>query len=173
MGDGGRRLDTLGAMGVRCYRSEVVAGIRRAADNAGFGQLQSNSVIERLDPADLPIVVLSVSSPQLGPVELTTLTEKVIKRRLEGIEGVGSLTIVGGQRREIQVYIDPQRMKAYGLTVPDIVLALRRGNMEVPAGKVYNEVMEELVRIEGKLVDPELFQDLIVKNIGGVPVYLH
>jgi HAE1 family hydrophobic/amphiphilic exporter-1 len=130
-------------------------------------------VIERLDPADLPIVTLSVASPQLTPVELTTLAEKAIKKKLEGIDGVGSLTIVGGQRREIKVYLDPERMKAYGLTVPDIVLALRRGNMEVPAGKVRNQVTEELVRIDEKLADPKLFQDIIVKNIGDVPVYLH
>ncbi len=160
-------------LGTDIHTAEQEVRSKISALRRDFPTGVEESVIERLDPADLPIVVLSVSSPQLGPVELTTLTEKVIKRRLEGIEGVGSLTIVGGQRREIQAYIDPQRMKAYGLTVPDVVLALRRGNMEVPAGKVYNEVMEELVRIEGKLVDPKLFQDLIVKNIGGVPVYLH
>ena len=160
-------------LGTDIHTAEQEVRSKISALRRDFPTGVEDSVIERLDPADLPIVVLSVSSPQLDPIELTTLTEKVIKRRLEGIEGVGSLTIVGGQRREIQVYIDPQRMKAYGLTVPDIVLALRRGNMEVPAGKVHNEVMEELVRIEGKLVDPKLFQDLIVKNIGGVPVYLH
>jgi len=64
-------------------------------------------VIERIDPADLPIVSLSVESPELDPKRLTTLAEKVIAKRLENIEGVGSLKIVGGQRREIQVLLDP------------------------------------------------------------------
>jgi HAE1 family hydrophobic/amphiphilic exporter-1 len=128
-------------------------------------------VIERLDPADMPIITLSVSSPQLSTKELTSLTEKIIRKRLETIEGVGSLKIVGGQRREIQVFLDPERMKAYGLTVPEVVLALRRENIEVPAGKVTTGAVEELVRVEGKVSDPRMFKDLIVKNIRGVPVY--
>ena len=129
-------------------------------------------VIERLDPADMPIVSLSVTSPQLSPKELTSLAEKIIKKRLENIEGVGSVKIVGGQRREIQIFLNPERMKAYGLTVPDVVLALRRENIEVPAGKINSDAVEELVRVEGKFEDPNLFQTLIVKTIQGVPVYL-
>ncbi len=129
-------------------------------------------VIDRLDPADMPIVSLSVTSPQLSPKDLTSLTEKVIKKRLENIEGVGSLKIVGGQRREIQVFLDPERLKAYGLTVPEVVLALRRENIEVPAGKINSGVMEELVRVQGKIDDPKLFQTLIVKTIREVPVAL-
>lgn len=130
-------------------------------------------VIDRLDPDEMPILSLSVSSPELSDKELTTLAEKVIKKRLENIEGVGALKIVGGQRREIQVFLDPERMKAYSLTVPEVVQALRRENLEVPAGKLYSGAVEELVRIEGKIPDPEQFRDLIVKNIQGVPVYLH
>jgi len=160
-------------LGTDIHTAEQEVRSKISAIRQDFPTGVEESVIQRLDPADLPIISLSVSSDQLTPVELTTLTEKVIKRRLEGIEGVGSLTIVGGQRREIQVYLEPERMKAYGLTVPDVVLALRRENMEMPAGKVLNEIMEELVRIEGKLEDPQQFQNIIVKNIKGVPVYLH
>jgi HAE1 family hydrophobic/amphiphilic exporter-1 len=130
-------------------------------------------VIDRMDPADMPIVSLSVSSSQISAKDLTSLTEKVIKKRLENIEGVGSIKIVGGQRREIQVFLDPERMKSYGLTVADVVLSLGRENIEVPAGKVYSGGTEELVRVDGKISDPKLFQSLIVKNIRGVPVYLH
>ncbi len=129
-------------------------------------------VIERMDPADMPIVSLSVSSSKLSPKELTSLTEKVIRKRLENIEGVGSLSIVGGQRREIQVFLNPERMKAYSLTVPEVVLALKKENLEVPAGKINSGAVEELVRVEGKITDPEMFQNLIVKTIRGVPVYL-
>jgi hydrophobic/amphiphilic exporter-1 (mainly G- bacteria), HAE1 family len=129
-------------------------------------------VIERLDFTNMPVVSLSVNSPQLSPKNLTSLAEKVIKKRLENIDGVGSLSIIGGQKREIQVFLDPERMKAYGLTVPEVVLALRRENIEVPAGKVNSQSVEELVRIQGKVADPKLFQTLIVKTIRGVPVHL-
>ncbi len=130
-------------------------------------------VIQRMDPAEIPIVSISVTSPELGPKQLTTLAEKTIKKRLEGIEGVGSVTIVGGQRREIQVLLDLDRLKAYNLTIPEVVGALRGENLEVPAGKINHGPMEELVRIEGKVTDPEMFSNLIVKSIRGVPVYLH
>jgi hydrophobic/amphiphilic exporter-1 (mainly G- bacteria), HAE1 family len=129
-------------------------------------------VIQRLDFNNMPIVSLSVESPLLSPKELTSLVEKRIKKRLENIAGVGSLSIVGGQRREIQVFLDPEQMKAYDLTVPEIVLALRRENIEVPAGKINSDAIEELVRIVGKVSDPKLFKSLIVKTIRGVPVQL-
>jgi HAE1 family hydrophobic/amphiphilic exporter-1 len=130
-------------------------------------------VIERLDPADLPILALSITSATLTPKQLTSLVEKVITKRLETVEGVGSLTIVGGQRREIQILLDPDKLKSYGLTVPEVVTALRRENMEVPAGKIEHGRMEELVRIEGKFATADAFQTLVIKTIRGVPVYLN
>ena len=98
-----------------------------------FPEEVEEPVIQRIDPAEIPIVSISVSSPQLNPKEVTTLAEKVIKKRLEGIEGVGSVTIVGGQRREIQVLLDLDRLKAYNLTIPEVVAVLRGENLEVPA----------------------------------------
>jgi HAE1 family hydrophobic/amphiphilic exporter-1 len=130
-------------------------------------------VIERLDPADLPIVSLSVSSETLSPKQLTSLVEKVLTKRLENIPGVGSLTIVGGERREIQILLDPDRIKSYSLTVPEVVTALRRENLEVPAGKIEHGQIEELVRVDGKFASAELFGNLIVKTIRAVPIYLH
>ncbi len=144
-----------------------VAALRR-----DFPEGVEEPVIQRLDPADLPILSLAVDSETLSPVELTTLTEKVIKRRLENIEGVGSLSIVGGQRREIQVLLDLARLKLYALTVPEVVEAIRRENLEIPAGKIEHGPLEELVRVQGKITDPKLFRDLIVKNADGVPIYL-
>ena len=160
-------------LGTDIHTAEQEVRSKISAIRQEFPTGVEESVIERLDPADMPIISLSVASSRLTPVELTTLTEKVIKRRLEGINGVGSLTIVGGQRREIQVYLDPERMKAFGFTVSDVVLALRRENIEIPAGKVQNEITEELVRVEGKITDPQQFNNIIVKNIEGVPIYLH
>ncbi|MFH1574704.1 MAG: efflux RND transporter permease subunit, partial [Acidobacteriota bacterium] len=144
-----------------------VAGLRR-----DFPEAVEEPVIQRLDPADLPILSLSVASDQLSPKDLTSLTEKEIKKRLENIDGVGSLTIVGGQRREIQALVDLDRLKRYGLTVPDVVTALRRENLDVPAGKIEHGPIEELVRVEGKLAEADLFEDLIVKSVRGVPIYL-
>ena len=70
------------------------------------------------------------------------------------------------------MYLDPERMKAYNLTVPEVVLALRRENIEVPAGK--DRAAERSRNWSGsraKSADPRMFQNLIVKTIRGVPVY--
>ena len=148
-------------------RSKVAALRREFPDEV------EEPVIQRLDPADMPMISLSVSSERLSPKDLTTLTEKVIKKRLENIEGVGSLTIVGGQRREIQALLDLDRMKRYALTVPEVVTALRRENLDIPAGKVNHGPIEELVRVQGKFADADQFENLIVKTARGVPIYLH
>ena len=129
-------------------------------------------VIQRLDFAEIPIVSISVTSPRLDAKQLTTLSEKVVKKSLETVEGVGSVTIVGGERREIHILLDLDRMKAYNITVPEVVSVLRGENLDVPAGKIEHGPMEELVRVRGKAADPAMFENLIIKSIRGVPVYL-
>ncbi|MGA2262784.1 MAG: efflux RND transporter permease subunit, partial [Acidobacteriota bacterium] len=123
-------------LGTNIYSAEQDVRSKVSALRRDFPTGVEEPVIERLDPADLPILSLSVTSERLSPKQLTSLVEKIISKRLENIEGVGSLTIVGGQRREIQILLDPDRMKSYNLTVPDVVVALRRENLEVPAGKI-------------------------------------
>jgi hydrophobic/amphiphilic exporter-1 (mainly G- bacteria), HAE1 family len=160
-------------LGTNIYSAEQDVRSKVSALRRDFPTGVEEPVIQRLDPADLPILSLSVTSAQLSPKQLTSLVEKVITKRLENIDGVGSLTIVGGQRREIQILLDPDRMKSYGLTVPEVVVALRRENLEVPAGKIEHNRMEELVRVDGKFATADSFESLIVKTIRGVPVYLH
>ena len=160
-------------LGTNIYSASQDVRSKVSALRRDFPTGVEDPVIERLDPADLPILSLSVRSEQLDPKQLTSLIEKVISKRLENIEGVGSLEIVGGQRREIQILVDQDRLKRYNLTVSDVVLALRRENLEVPAGKIEHGRIEELVRVDGKFASADLFSSLIVKTIRGVPVYLH
>jgi hydrophobic/amphiphilic exporter-1 (mainly G- bacteria), HAE1 family len=144
-----------------------VSSIRR-----DFPTAVEEPVIQRLDPAEIPMLSLSVTSPELSPKQLTSLTEKVIKKRIENIEGVGSVKIIGGQRREIQILLSQDRLKAYNLTVPEVVMALRHENIEIPAGKIEHGPMDELVRVEGKFAEARYFGDLSVKTIRGMPIYL-
>jgi HAE1 family hydrophobic/amphiphilic exporter-1 len=159
-------------LGTNIYNAAQDVRSKVSALRRDFPAGVEEPVIDRLDPADLPILSLSVTSEQLSAKQLTSLVEKIISKRLENVEGVGSLTIVGGQRREIQILLNPDRMKSYNLTVPEVVVALRRENLEVPAGKIEHGRMEELVRIDGKFASAESFQNLVVKTIRGVPVYL-
>src|SRR5918993_544680 len=73
-------------------------------------------IIQKLDPDAAPIVMFAVSAPR-DVVEVTTITENVLKERLESLDGVGEAIIFGGRRREIHVSVDPDRLRAYDLSV--------------------------------------------------------
>ena len=107
-------------------------------------------VIQQIRFEELPILSIAVLSPSLDTKALTTLAEKVLKRRLENISGVGQVRLVGAARREIQILLDRDKLKAYDLSYFDVVEALRRENLDIPAGKLDQGARESLVRVAGR-----------------------
>ena len=129
-------------------------------------------VIQQIRFEELPILSIVVLSPTLDAKALTTLAEKVLKRRLENISGVGQVRLVGAARREIQILLDRDKLKAYGLTYFDVAEALRRENLDIPAGKLDQGPRESLVRVAGRVREPRDFNSLIVTVRNGFPVTL-
>ncbi len=129
-------------------------------------------VVQQFRIEDLPILSIVVLSPNLDPQALTTLSEKILKRRLENISGVGQVRLVGGARREIHLLLDRDKLKAYGLTYPQVVEAMRRENLDIPAGKLDQGIRESLVRVAGRAKEPQDFNNLIVAEKGGYPITL-
>jgi hydrophobic/amphiphilic exporter-1 (mainly G- bacteria), HAE1 family len=129
-------------------------------------------VVQKIDFNALPVVSVAVESPTADIKTLSTLAEKTIKKRLENVQGVGQITIVGLARREIQIFLDRNKLKAYGLTYPQVSLALQRENMDVPAGKLEQGRQEPLVRVAGKLRSLESFDKTVVAYRGASPIYL-
>lgn len=127
-------------------------------------------VVQKLDPAAQPIVSLALSSTTLPLVQLTTLADEALRRRLENVSGVGEVRVTGGAEREVRVYLHPARLQALGVTVPEVVGALGRQNLEVPAGRITRGATEQLVRVAGRIQRPEQFGDVIVATRGGQPV---
>jgi HAE1 family hydrophobic/amphiphilic exporter-1 len=128
-------------------------------------------VIQKLDPDATPILQMAVSSPR--PLrEVTEIADKQIKPRLENIAGVGEIQLVGGLKREIRVWVDPGKMRAYNLSVPDVATALRQQNMELPAGSVNAGATELSVRTLGRLVDPAQFDEIAIATRGPYVVKL-
>jgi HAE1 family hydrophobic/amphiphilic exporter-1 len=90
----------------------------RAKVNGVRGLLPKGSrtpIIQKMDIASIPVVSLAIQSQTLSPRDLTVLIEKRIKRRFEGISGVGKVDLVGGSKREVNVILDPNRLSALGL----------------------------------------------------------
>jgi hydrophobic/amphiphilic exporter-1 (mainly G- bacteria), HAE1 family len=143
-----------------------------AVVKVGFKKEVKEPRITRFNPDDLPILSLSVRSDTRGLRELTTLTDQVIKKRVETARGVGQVLLVGGVKREIQVFIKPAEMESLGVGVDQVIAAVRSENQEMPAGAVTSRESEWLVQVQGRIVRPEQFNRIIVARRGGQPVYL-
>jgi HAE1 family hydrophobic/amphiphilic exporter-1 len=129
-------------------------------------------VISRANPSDQPIFVLSVQGHGWALRDLTRLADEVVSRRIENISGVGSVAVVGGLKREIHALLLPDRMNALGISPDMVASAVKRENGDVPAGRVDQGNSESLVRVAGKIREPQDFAKLIVTTRNGVPVRL-
>src|SRR6478752_6084014 len=91
-------------------------------------------IVQKLDTDAAPVVRIAVSAPR-SLREVTDIADKKIKQQIESISGVGQVTIVGGRTREIEVWVDPDKMRAYNVTVAEISNAVKLQNLEVPGGR--------------------------------------
>lgn len=128
-------------------------------------------IIQRYDPASFPIMSLTVSG-QRSEKEITEYTKNVVKKRLENIPGVGSVDLVGGAEREIEIAIDPSRLKAYNLSIQEVIQSIGASNVEVPGGNLIRGPRQVLLRTMGKFKNIVDFNKVIVANPKGKVVYL-
>lgn len=126
-------------------------------------------IVEKFDVDATPILTLTVSGFQ-GIKELTEIAEKKVKEPLESISGVGAIAIIGGQKREIQVLIDPERLKAYGLPMKTVADALAKQNVEFPGGRMTQESGETVIRTLGRVQSVREFENIVVATHRGAPI---
>ncbi|MDT5120693.1 MAG: hydrophobic/amphiphilic exporter (mainly bacteria), family [Acidobacteriota bacterium] len=126
-------------------------------------------VVQKLDTDAAPVLRIAVSAPR-NLREVTDIADKQIKQRVESINGVGQVEIVGGRQREIEVWVDPDKLRAYNVPVAEVAAAVRAQNMEVPGGRVNEGRRELTVRTMGRIVDPASFNDLVVATRGAYQV---
>ncbi|QPH53683.1 efflux RND transporter permease subunit [Pontivivens ytuae] len=93
-------------------------------------------VVTRVDADASPIMWFNLASDRLSPMELTDYARDVIAERLSALPGVGNVIISGGMDRTLRIWLDPDALAGRGLTVTDVEDALRRQNVEVPAGRI-------------------------------------
>src|SRR3954464_93476 len=118
-------------------------------------------IIQKLDTDAAPVLRIALSAPR-SLREVTDVADKQIKERIESINGVGQVEIVGGREREIEVWVDPDKLRSYNVTVGEVANAVKLQNMEVPGGRVNEGARELTVRTMGRIVDPADFNNLIV-----------
>ncbi|HEX9424099.1 MAG TPA: efflux RND transporter permease subunit [Pyrinomonadaceae bacterium] len=128
-------------------------------------------IVQKLDTDAAPVLRIAVSAPR-SPREVTDVADKKIKQQIESISGVGEVTIIGGRTREIQIWVDPDKLRAFNVTVAQVADAVRAQNMELPGGRVDEGTRELTVRTMGRIVQPSDFNNLAVGNRGDYAVKL-
>ena len=127
--------------------------------------------VMKADPDNEPVITLAVSGNR--PVrELTEIADKQLRRALETVDGVGAVDVNGGRLRQINVYLDIDKLNAYNLSAQEVERAIRMENVEAPGGRIVRGPTELGVRTMGRLEHLSQFRDIIVKNVAGSPVYL-
>ncbi len=132
-------------------------------------QTAKTPVVQKFDPDATPILQVAVSAPR-SLRDVTLIADKQIKQKLENARGVGQITIVGGARREVHILVDPDRLRAYNLTVNDVFTAMRQQNLELPGGNLNAGAREFTIRTTGKVIDIDQFNHIPVATRAGYVV---
>lgn len=126
-------------------------------------------LIKKLDSDSSPILTLVLAGNKT-PRELYELAERTVKDAIESSAGVGEVTLNGGQKRAINVWIDANRLAAYKIPIIQVRDAVARQNSSIPGGRVDEGARELVLRTLGRFPDAKLFNDLVVAVIDGAPV---
>ena len=125
--------------------------------------------VQKLDSDAAPVLRIVVSAPQ-ALREVTEVAKHQIKERIESVNGVGQVTIIGGRERQINVWVDPDKMRSYNVTPAEVSGALKIQNQEFPSGRLDEGQKETSVRTVGKIQKPQEFDDLVVATRGNYQV---
>ncbi|MCM2256805.1 MAG: efflux RND transporter permease subunit [Vicinamibacteria bacterium] len=128
-------------------------------------------VVTKNNPEDQPIMWLSLSGARSASF-LADYVRNVLRPQLQTIPGVGEVFMGGYRERNLRVWFDAPRLEAQGLTVLDVMQAIQREHLEVPAGRIETSEREMNVRAEGEAIDVEGFRRLVVVYRDGAPIRL-
>ncbi|WP_404361973.1 efflux RND transporter permease subunit [Corallococcus coralloides] len=128
-------------------------------------------VVSKSNPEDQPIMWLGVSGPFSQQV-VSDFARYRVKERLQTVPGVGEVILGGLLERNVRIWVDAQKLDAHGLTVTDVIAALQREHVELPAGRIETQGREVNVRFMGEALDLETLANVAVREEDGRAVYL-
>ncbi|WP_426141120.1 multidrug efflux RND transporter permease subunit [Pseudomonas sp. DWP3-1-2] len=148
----------------------------QAAINTAAGRLPADMpnlpTWRKVNPADSPVLILTVSSTLMPGTELSDVTESLLARQLSQIDGVGQVSIVGQQRPAIRVQAAPEKLAALGLTLADIREAVQQTSLNLAKGALYGKDSVSTISANDQLFRPQDYAQLIVSYKDGAPVHL-
>jgi len=148
----------------------------QAAINTAAGKLPKDMpnlpTWRKVNPADSPVLILSVNSSLMPGPELSDLVETLLSRQISQIDGVGQIAITGQQRPAIRVQASADKLAAIGLTLADIRLAIQQTSLNLAKGALYGESSISTLSTNDQLFHPDEYGQLIVSYKDGAPVHL-
>jgi multidrug efflux pump len=126
--------------------------------------IDSQPIVSKADANSEAIISMTVQSKTKSALELSDYAENVISQRLETIPGVSGIQIWGQKRYAMRLWIDPDKLAAYGITVADVRTALNTQNIELPSGKITGNNTELTVKTIGNLTSEKEFNDIIIRS---------
>ena len=127
-------------------------------------------VIAKVEADAFPVIWLAFTSDVLSPLQINDLINRVVKPRLQTVTGVADVRIYGERKYAMRVWLDAERMAAYRLTSQDVEDAIRRSNLELPAGRIESQLREFSVTSQTDLIKAGQFGDITIRNVNGFPI---
>ena len=124
-------------------------------------------IVQKVEADAQPVIWIAFYSERYSAMEITDVLERVIKDRLQTIPGVSEVQIRGARTFAMRIWLDPEKLAAHNLTVQDVEDALRRQNVEIPAGRIESQQREFTVLSETDMNTPEQFNQLILDDSRG------
>ncbi len=128
-------------------------------------------IIIKFDPSQISVIVLAITGP-LEDYELRELGEDFIAPRLEGLKGVASANVFGGQVREVQVDLDRSKLERLNLSLDRVAQAVRTGHMDRPGGSLNTGKREYSIRTIGRSPEPRDIEEIVISHQNGIPIRL-
>lgn len=127
-------------------------------------------VIAKVEADAFPVIWLAFTSDTLNPLQINDLVNRIAKPRLQTVTGVADVRIYGERKYAMRVWLDPDKLAGYRLTTQDVEDAIRRSNLELPAGRIESQQREFSVTSQTDLVRPAQFGEIVIRNVNGFPV---
>lgn len=127
-------------------------------------------VIAKVEADASPVMWLAFSSDTRSPLEINDLINRIVKPRLQTVTGVADVPIYGERKYAMRVWLDPERLAGYRLTTQDVEDAIRRNNLELPAGRIESQQREFSVTSQTDLKTPAQFSNIVIRTVNGFPV---
>jgi len=120
--------------------------------------------VYKSDSDNDPILMVSLVSDKLDPMEVSELANNFVKERLQTINGVSEIAIWGEKRPTVRLWIDPVRLQALGVSGAEMSAALKKGNLELPSGSIEGSETTLSIRTLGRILDPKAFENIAIKT---------